>query len=151
MNRNELEQLAGKVLDAAFEVHRHLGAGLLENAYEMAFCHELAQLGIAFERQKPISVFYKNVQLDCGYRADVLVAGEIFVELKSCDQLLPIHEAQVLNYLKLADKRIGFLINFNVRLLKTGLKRIVNQLTDDDNAKSFFKSSRPSRSSRFNL
>jgi len=131
MKRQKLEKIAREIVDAALEVHRELGPGPLENAYEMALCHELSLRGIVFERQKPMSVNYKGVSLDCGYRIDVVVGDEIFLELKSCDQLAPIHEAQVLNYLKLGSKQLGFLINFNVRLLKHGIKRIVNGLEED--------------------
>ena len=131
MKRKELEKIASEVVDAALEVHRELGSGLLESAYEMALCHELSLRQIAFERQKPMGVNYKGVLLDCGYRVDVVAGGELFLELKSCDQLAPIHEAQLLNYLKLDDKKLGFLINFNVRLLKNGIKRIVNGLEED--------------------
>jgi len=130
MKKQELEKIASELVDAALEVHRELGPGLLENAYEMALCHELSLKGISFERQKPMGVNYKGVSLDCGYRIDVVAGGELFLELKSCDQLAPIHEAQLLNYLKLGDKQLGFLINFNVRLLKHGIKRIVNGLEE---------------------
>lgn len=133
MERKALEKIAADIVDAALEVHRNLGPGLLEGAYEMALCHELTLRGHAFERQKPMGVIYKGVTLDCGYRIDVAVENEIFVELKSCDQLAPIHEAQLLNYLKLGDKRLGLLINFNVRLLKHGIKRIVNGLEEVGN------------------
>ena len=131
MGTEDLEKIASAVVDVALEVHRNLGPGLLESAYEMALCHELSLRGITFERQKAMNVRYKGVALDCGYRIDVIAGGEVLLELKSCDQLSPIHEAQLLNYLKLSDKRIGLLINFNVRLLKHGLKRIVNNLEEE--------------------
>ncbi len=130
MQRDELENIAAQVMDAAFEVHRHLGPGLLESSYEMAFCFELSRLGLSFERQKDMPVSYKGVRLDCGYRLDVVVAGEILVELKAIESLMPVHEAQLLTYLKLSNKRLGFLINFNVPLLKQGLKRLVHRLDD---------------------
>jgi GxxExxY protein len=128
MDTESLESIGAKLLDAAFEVHRHLGPGLLESTYEMAFCHELARSNLPFERQKDMPVAYKGIHLDCGYRLDVIVAGEILVELKAVESLLPIHEAQLLTYLKLTNRRLGFLINFNVRLLKQGIKRMVNRL-----------------------
>ena len=128
MERDSLEVIAARAMDAAFEVHRHLGPGLLESTYEMALCHELARMGMPFEKQKEMPVCYKGVNLDCGYRLDILVAGQLVLELKAVEALLPIHEAQLLTYLKLADKRIGFLINFNVPLLKQGFKRLVNRL-----------------------
>ena len=131
MQRGDLDQLATRVLDAAFEVHRELGPGLLENAYEMALCHELSRAGIRFERQKDLPVHYKGLRLDCSYRIDVLVAGEVLLELKSCDQLLPLHDAILLNYLKLARCSLGYLINFNVRLLKNGIRRMRNDIDID--------------------
>jgi len=131
MGKEALEKIAAQVVDAALEVHRSLGPGLLEGAYEMALCHELSLRGISFERQKAMNVRYKGVALDCGYRIDVIAGEEVLLELKSCGQLSPIHEAQLLNYLKLADKQLGLLINFNVRLLKHGLKRIVNNLEEE--------------------
>lgn len=132
MERETLERLATQILDAAFEVHRHLGPGLLESAYQIALCHELARIGIAFECEKSMPVRYKGVALDCGYRLDLIVSDEIIIELKCVGDLLPIHEAQLLTYLKLANKPLGFLINFNVRLLKHGLKRIVNGLPESN-------------------
>src|SRR5688572_21187731 len=99
MNKQQLDALATQVLDGAFEVHRELGPGLLENAYEMALCHELHVRGICFERQKPMPVVYKGVRLDCGYRIDVFIDHHIVLELKSCDEILPIHDAVLLNYL----------------------------------------------------
>ena len=149
MKTDELERLATRVLDAAFEVHRSLGPGLLESAYEMGLCHELATLGIGFERQKEMPVRYKGVSLDCGYRIDLLVCGEIVLELKCVDTLQPIHEAQLLTYMKLAQKPIGFLMNFNVRLLKHGLKRIVNGLAETNASTECIVA--PVASSRFKI
>ncbi|MEO7318745.1 MAG: GxxExxY protein [Chthoniobacteraceae bacterium] len=140
MNREELEKLGKEVLDSLFEVHRELGPGLLENAYEMALCHEFHLRKLRFERQKPVPVVYKGITLECGFRIDVLVEDEIVLELKSVEALLPIHDAQLINYLRLSDKRIGFLINFNVPRLKDGLRRRVNKLDED-----------PRRPSDFNL
>ncbi len=117
---NEITQ---HVIGAAIEVHRQLGPGLLESAYEECLCHELALRKITFERQKPIPLVYKEVKLDCGYRLDLLVEERIVVELKSVDGLGPIHEAIVLTYLKLSGHKLGLLINFNVPLLKDGIKR----------------------------
>ena len=130
MQRDELENIAAQVMDAAFEVHRHLEPGLLESSYEMAFCYELSRLGLTFERQKDMPVSYKGICLDCGYRLDVVIAGEIFVELKAVESLMPVHEAQLLTYLKLSNKLLGFLINFNVPLLKQGMKRLVHRLDE---------------------
>ena len=117
---NELTQ---QIIGAAIEVHRLLGPGLLESAYEECICHELHSRNLKFERQKPIPLVYKEAKLDCGYRLDLLIEGRVVVELKSVDGLGPIHEAIVLTYLKLSGHRVGLLINFNVALLKHGIKR----------------------------
>jgi GxxExxY protein len=130
MDRDQLEAWAAEIVDAAIEVHRELGPGLLESAYEMALCRELSLRSISFERQKPMPVSYKGVSLDCGYRIDVLIEGQIVIELKSVDELAPIHEAQVMTYLKLSGCRLAFLFNFNTRLLKNGLKRVVRGLPE---------------------
>jgi GxxExxY protein len=122
MLNNEITQ---QIIGAAIEVHRQLGPGLLESAYEECLCHELTIRKLNFERQKPIPLVYKETKLDCGYRLDVLVEGKIVVELKSTDGLGPIHEAIVLTYLKLSGHKLGLLINFNVSLLKDGIKRFV--------------------------
>jgi GxxExxY protein len=120
-----LNELTEAIIGAAMEVHRTLGPGLLESTYEMCLCRELSIRGISFERQVPIAVEYKGVKLDCGYRADIVVDGIILVEIKAIDSLLPIHDAQLLSYLKLGGWKIGLLINFNVELLKNGLRRRV--------------------------
>lgn len=148
--RDGLERVAALLLDAAFEVHRRLGPGLLESSYEAALCHELASAGIAFERQKPMPLQYKGVLLDCGYRIDLIVANSVLVELKAVDVLLPIHEAQIITYLRLSNLQLGFLLNFNVRLLKEGLKRIVNGL-DATSQEKILSPSRSSRPSRFRI
>jgi GxxExxY protein len=114
------------ILRAAIEVHRGLGPGLLENAYEQCLARELALASVPFELQVPLPVVYKGVRIDCGYRLDLVVAGEVIVELKSVEQLTAIHEAQLLTYLKLSGLRRGLLINFNVRLLKNGVKSLLN-------------------------
>jgi GxxExxY protein len=117
--------LSNQIIGAAIEVHRHLGPGLLESVYETCLVHELAMREISLERQKAIAVNYKDVVLDCGFRVDLLVEGQVIVELKAVDALTAVHEAQLLTYLKLSDCRLGLLINFNVLLLKDGLKRLV--------------------------
>mgnify|MGYP000871639603 CR=1 FL=1 len=124
------DELSEKVIGACIEIHRHLGPGLLESAYEECLCHELPLAGVKFERQKTLPVSYKSVKLDCGYRLDVVLEGSFIVELKTVDQLLPIHEAQLLTYLKLSGISLGLLINFNVPTLRQGLKRIVNNFPD---------------------
>ena len=106
------------------------GPGLLESAYESCLVFELKRLGLRVEEQKPLPVVYKSVKLDCGYRLDLVVEDEIIVEIKAIEKLLPIHEAQVLSYLRLANKRVGLLMNFHVTVLKNGLKRIVNEFPD---------------------
>jgi GxxExxY protein len=118
--------LAGQVIGAAIEVHKVLGPGLLESAYEECLCHELNLRKISFERQKPLPVEYKSVKLDCGYRLDIVVQDEMILELKACDQIKSIHKAQLLTYLKLTGMKLGLLINFNVPVLKDGIVRISN-------------------------
>ncbi len=122
----DINELTGEVIGAAIEVHKALGPGLLESAYEECLCKELELRGIPFVRQRELPVEYKGVKLDCGYRLDVVVADELIVELKACEKLEPIHEAQLLTYLKLTGIHVGLLINFNVPVLKEGIKRLVN-------------------------
>jgi len=124
----ELNELTEKIIGAAIEVHRTLGPGLMESAYAECLCRELALQGIPFEREKTLPVEYKGVKLDCGYRFDLLVAGSVVVELKAVEELLPIHEAQLLTYLRLGGWKVGLLINFNVPVLTKGVKRMVNNL-----------------------
>ena len=121
----DVNRLTEIVIGCAIEVHRALGPGLLESAYEICLCRELNLRNVPFECQKPIPLSYKRVKLDCGYRADVIVDGRVLVEVKSADQLAPIHEAQLLSYLKLSGLKVGLLINVNVRLLTTGIRRKV--------------------------
>ena len=118
--------ISGKIIGAAIEVHKHLGPGLLESAYEECLCCELDLRGIKFQRQVPLPLNYKGLKLDCGYRMDLLVEDKVVVELKTVEVIAPIHEAQMLTYLKLRDIRIGLVINFNVRLLVEGIRRLVN-------------------------
>jgi GxxExxY protein len=127
---DRLDQISHRIIGAAIEVHRHLGPGLLESAYQSCLVFELRQLGVKLEEQKPLPVVYKQVKLDCGYRLDLIVEDEIIVEIKAIEKLLPIHEAQLLSYLRLAKKRVGLLMNFHVPVLKSGLKRIVNDFPD---------------------
>jgi GxxExxY protein len=124
------DEISDAVIGACIGIHQQLGPGLLESAYEECLCHELSSAGIAFERQKPLPVVYKSVKLDCGYRIDLVVAQKLIVELKTVETLLPIHEAQLLTYLKLSNLPVGLLINFNLPVLKQGLKRIVNALPE---------------------
>ncbi len=123
-------ELTERVIGACIEIHRALGPGILESAYEECLCHELSVAGIKFERQKPLPVRYKEVNLECGYRLDLVVEQKLIVELKAVESLLPIHEAQLLTYLKLSGLTLGLLINFNVPVLKAGIKRIANNFQD---------------------
>jgi GxxExxY protein len=118
--------LSNQVIGAAIEVHRVLGPGLLESIYETCLAYELTNRGIAFERQKPLPVAYKGQSLESGYRLDLLLEGIVIVELKSTEELNAVHEAQLLTYLKLSGCKLGLLINFNVTLLKNGIRRLVN-------------------------
>ena len=126
----EVNEISRRVIGACIEIHRSLGPGLLESAYEECLCHELSLQGVTFERQKPLPVAYKGIKLDCGYRLDVVVEDQVIVELKAVPELLPVHEAQLLTYLKLSGLRLGLLVNFNVSLLKNGIKRMVNNLPE---------------------
>lgn len=119
------DPLTEKVIGLAIEVHRHLGPGLLESAYEECLCFELETNGIGYDRQVPLPVIYKSEKLECGYRMDVVVEGELVIELKTVDRLLPIHEAQLLTYLKLSELKTGLLLNFNSSVLKDGIRRLV--------------------------
>ena len=121
----QFTELSNRVIGCAIEVHRNLGPGLLESTYQQCLAHELDINNIAFKIEYPLPVVYKDIQLDCGYRIDLFVEEQIIVELKSVEKLLPIHEAQLLTYLKLANVKQGFLINFNVTQLKEGLKSYV--------------------------
>ncbi|MCA9954923.1 MAG: GxxExxY protein [Anaerolineales bacterium] len=120
--------ISKEIIGAAIEVHRQLGPGLLESAYEECMAHEFTLRGIQFERQKPLPVVYKGIKLDCGYRLDFLVAQSVIVELKAVEKLMPIHDAQTITYLKLTKCKLGLILNFNVRLMRTGIKRVVLNL-----------------------
>ena len=121
----ELNDITGEIIGAAMEVHKILGPGLLESAYEECLSYELMQRGLKIEQQKPIPIVYKDIKLECGYRMDLLVENQVIVELKAQDAILPVHEAQVLTYLRFAQKKIGLLINFDVTVLKNGIKRFI--------------------------
>jgi GxxExxY protein len=121
----ELNRITQSVIGAAIEVHRELGPGLLESSYEECLCHELWRSGVAFHRQRELPVEYKGLRLDCGYRVDLVVEERVVVEIKAVEGLLPIHEAQLLTYLRLGRWPVGLLINFNVAVLKKGIRRLV--------------------------
>ena len=126
----DINQLSSKITGAAIEVHKALGPGLLESAYEECLCYELSLQGLSIERQKPLPVEYKGTKLDCGYRLDTVVENAIILELKSCEKIEPIHKAQLLTYLKLSGLNLGLLLNFNVPVMRDGIIRIVNELKE---------------------
>jgi GxxExxY protein len=126
----EINDLSSKIIGAAIEVHKILGPGLLESAYEECLCHELTLRRLSFQRQKPLPVSYKGKHLDCGYRLDIVVEGAIILELKSCETIEPIPKAQLLTYLKLSGLNLGLLLNFNTPLLREGIVRVVNELEE---------------------
>ncbi len=123
MHQTERDEVSGRIIGAAIEVHRHLGPGLLESTYEECLCFELNERGIAYDRQVPLPIVFKGHRLDAGYRMDIVVEQQLIVEVKSVDQLMRIHEAQVLTYLRLSGLQTGLLLNFNTVLLKHGLRR----------------------------
>jgi GxxExxY protein len=125
-SKPDLNVTTHEIIAAAIEVHRHLGPGLLESAYQECVCYELSRRGLSFAREVPLPLNYKGLHLDCSYRIDLLVADTIVVELKSVEQILPVHLAQLLTYLKGSHRQVGLLINFNVPVLKDGIKRMVN-------------------------
>jgi len=124
-NEGQRDPRTSQIIGAAIEVHRQLGPGLLESAYEQCLCHELHLRGLPFKCQVDLPVSYKGLQLDCGYKIDVIVGDEVILELKSVERILPVHEAQLLTYLKLSGKKVGLLINFNSSLLTQGIIRRV--------------------------
>lgn len=122
------DELSNQIIGAAIEVHKQLGPGLLESAYEECMAYEFTLRHIPSERQKTLPVVYKGIKLDCGYRLDFLVGDLVIVELKSVSELNPVHEAQVITYLKLSNLKLGLLLNFNVRLMKNGIHRVALDL-----------------------
>lgn len=128
MSRAEINRIGEQVVGALIEVHRHLGPGLLESAYELAFCHELALRKLSFERQVAMPIAYKGIKLESSFRADILVASVIIVELKAVAELSPLAEAQIISYLKLSGKPVGYLANFHVKQMKNGIRRFANFL-----------------------
>jgi GxxExxY protein len=126
----DINTSSSKIIGAAIEVHKALGPGLLESAYEECLCHELTLKDISVERQKPLSLEYKGTKLDCGYRLDIVIENKLILELKSCEKVEPIHKAQLLTYLKLSGLHLGLLLNFNVPVMRDGIIRIVNELKE---------------------
>ena len=125
MTSAENDPLTQRIIGLAIEVHRQLGPGLLESAYEECLCYELTQAAMAFRRQVPLPVIYKSVRLDCGYRMVIVIEDKVIVELKTVERLMPVHEAQLLTYLKLSKIPTGLLLNFSAAVLKDGLRRLV--------------------------
>jgi GxxExxY protein len=126
----DLNAITHGIIAAAIEVHRHLGPGLLESSYQERICYELSRMGLSFTREVHLPLSYKGLRLDCSYRVDLLVEDTVLVELKSIEQLLPIHSAQLLTYLRASNKPVGLLINFNVLVLKDGIRRIVHDFDE---------------------
>lgn len=125
MDMIQIDKLSNQIIGSAIEIHRNLGPGLLEAAYQQCLAYELSSNDIEFTLEHPIPLKYKNIAIDCAFRADIVVSNSIIIELKSVDKLLPIHEAQLMTYLKLTGLKLGLLINFNVPLLKDGIKRMI--------------------------
>ncbi|BBO17474.1 conserved hypothetical protein [Candidatus Brocadia pituitae] len=131
MNQEErLNKITETIIGVAIGIHKALGPGLLESAYEACMVYDLIQSDLKVEQQKPLPVIYREVKLECGYRLDLLIENEVVVEIKSVEKLLPIHKAQLMSYLKLSDCKVGLLINFNVEALKDGIQRVVNNFPD---------------------
>jgi GxxExxY protein len=126
MNQS-VNSITQKIIGSAITIHKELGPGLLESSYEACMAYELAQLNLKVERQKGLPVIYRGIKLDCGYRIDFLIEDRVIVELKAVEKLEPIHEAQILSYLKLSNCGVGLLINFNVKLIKYGIRRFLNR------------------------
>jgi GxxExxY protein len=121
----EINEITRKIIGCAIEVHKNLGPGLLESAYEECLAYELNKAGLSIKRQVPTPVVYKDIKLECGYRIDILVEDSVILELKVVDEFNPVHEAQVLTYLKFSKRQIGLMINFNVTILKSGIRRYI--------------------------
>ena len=126
----DINELSSRIIGAAIEVHKALGPGLLESAYEECLSHEFSLWNFSFERQKSLPVIYKGKKLDCGYRLDMVVENAIILELKSCEKIEPIHKAQLLTYLKLSGLHLGLILNFNTTVMRDGIVRIVNELKE---------------------
>ena len=124
MKEKESDPLTHAIINAAIEVHRSLGPGLLESSYEACLVYELQRRNLQIEQQKPLPIFYKDIKLDCGYRLDLLVENQVVIEIKSINEIAPIHKSQLLSYLKLSNYKKGLLINFNVKILKDGIRRM---------------------------
>ena len=125
MNENEIAKI---VVDAAFQIHKRLGPGLLETVYEVVLAHDLKRRGLKVKRQVPVAIIYDDIKFDEGFRADLIIEEKVIVELKSVEKVIPVHKKQLLTYLRLADKRLGLLINFGSELIRDGISRVANNL-----------------------
>lgn len=125
-SRDELNHISGKIIEFAIDVHKELGPGMLEGAYEICLVHELVRNGLKVDRQVVLPIVYQGIKLDAGYRLDLIVEDSVIVELKVVERIHPVHEAQLLSYLRMSDMRLGLVINFNVKLLRDGIRRVVN-------------------------
>ena len=125
MDENEIAKI---IVDAAFQIHKRLGPGLLESVYEVVLAHELKKRGLRVKRQVPVAIVYDDIKFDVGFRADLIIEDKVIVELKSVENVVPVHKKQLLTYLRLADKRLGLLINFGAELIRDGISRVVNGL-----------------------
>lgn len=125
MTENEIAKI---IVDAAFQIHKRLGPGLLESVYEIVLAHELKKRGLRVKRQVPVAIVYDDIKFDEGFRADLIIEDKVIVELKSVEKVSPVHKKQLLTYLRLADKRLGLLINFGSELIRDGISRVVNEL-----------------------
>ncbi len=128
--QERLNKITETIIGVAINIHRALGLGLLESAYEACMVYDLVQAGLKVDQQKPLPVVYRGVKLECSYRLDLIIEHEVIVEIKSIEKLLPIHKAQLMSYLKLSGCKVGLLINFNVEVLKSGIQRVVNNFPD---------------------
>lgn len=125
MTENEIAKI---IVDAAFQIHKRLGPGLLESVYEVVLAHELKKRGVRVKRQVPVAIVYDDIKFDEGFRADLIIEDKVIVELKSVENIVPVHKKQLLTYLRLSDKRLGLLINFGSELIRDGISRVVNGL-----------------------
>lgn len=125
-SRDELNHISGKIIEFAIDVHKELGPGMLEGAYEICLVHELVRNGLKVDRQVVLPIVYQGIKLDAGYRLDLIVEDSVIVELKVVERIHPVHEAQLLSYLRMSGMRLGLVINFNVKLLRNGIRRVVN-------------------------
>lgn len=139
----EINAITDQIIGAAIEVHKAIGPGLLESAYEACLCHEFGLRGLSFERQKPLAVTYKEIHLDCSYRIDILVENTVVIELKCADHILPIHKAQLLTYLRLGGWKTGLILNFHVPKMVAGIHRLVFNLDDASDRQFPVKKIRP--------